>query len=111
LNNVIEMHNWLKSDLEKADKNRLVTPWIVVFGHRPMYCAKGWWDCSYKHTKTQVGLEELLHTFSVDLAFWAHVHTYQRMWPVYNYKVYKTESQPYVNPEATVHFVIASGVR
>lgn len=27
---------WLKSDLEKANKNRHLTPWIVVMGHRPM---------------------------------------------------------------------------
>lgn len=31
-------YNWLKQDLEKANDNRLAVPWIIVFGHRPMYC-------------------------------------------------------------------------
>ena len=28
---------WLINDLEKANKNRNKIPWIIVYGHRPMY--------------------------------------------------------------------------
>ena len=31
-------YNWLKQDLARANDNRLAVPWIIVFGHRPMYC-------------------------------------------------------------------------
>jgi hypothetical protein len=121
LENVTSMYHWFKEDLEKAGKNRHVRPWIVVFGHRAMYCAQGWWDCASNQTLTQFGvdingtlqygLEKLFHEFEVDLAFWGHKHSYERMWPVYDYHVYNTMSQPYVNPKATVHFTIGTGVR
>ena len=33
------MHRWMKKDLEVANLNRAKVPWILVVGHRPMYCA------------------------------------------------------------------------
>jgi acid phosphatase type 7 len=37
---VNKMYDWLEADLAAANANRAKTPWIVVHGHRPMYCAK-----------------------------------------------------------------------
>lgn len=37
--------------------------------------------------------------YGVDIAIWAHEHTYERAWPVYDYKVYNGSTEhPYVNP-------------
>ena len=33
------------------------------------------------------GFEDLLYDYGVDLAIWAHEHSYERMWPVYDRKV------------------------
>ena len=86
-----------------------------------MYCGEGWWDCANNSTKTQFGLnvngtlkyglEEVLYDYQVDVAIWAHVHSYARMWPVYNYTVFNQTHEPYVNPKATVHIITGSGVR
>ncbi len=85
MHNLTTMYHWFKHDLERAEHNREHQPWILVFGHRPMYCAKGWWDCSQiNSTRTRFGievdgelkygLEELFHKHKVDLAFWGHKH-------------------------------------
>ncbi len=33
------------------------------------------------------GLETMFAQYGVDLQFWAHEHSYERMWPVYNWTV------------------------
>ena len=93
---IASMYFWLRNDLELVDRN--LTPWVVVFGHRPMYCGEGWWDCANNLTRTQFGLnvngalkyglEEILYDYQVDVAIWAHTHSYARMWPVFNYTVF-----------------------
>lgn len=46
-----------------------------------------------------VGLEPLLLQFGVDLVVWAHEHSYERTWPLYDNKVYNGSlTHPYVNP-------------
>lgn len=43
---------WLINDLQEANKieNRKKRPWIIVFGHRPMYCSNiDTDDCTRKH--------------------------------------------------------------
>ena len=71
---------------------------IMLYCVRPMYYAEGWWDYANNLTSTQVGLdvngtlkfglEEILYDYQVDVAIWAHTHSYDRMWPVYNYTVF-----------------------
>jgi len=109
---VMKQYQWLKQDLEwaSAPANRTLRPWILLFGHRPMYCSTGDKDdCTKVHCKTRVGifgmygLEPLLVKYGVDLAIWAHEHAYERIYPVYNYTVYKDSPDPYFNPKAPVH--------
>lgn len=57
------------------------------------------------------GLEDLFHDNGVDLCLWGHEHTYERMWPVYDYKVYNgSYLEPYTNPGAPVHITSGSAV-
>ena len=37
-------------------------------------------------------MEELFREHSVDLALWAHEHSYERLWPTYNNTVYNGTS-------------------
>ena len=90
---------WLEKDLMEANRNRSLRPWIVLFGHRPMYCSTehtfAYQDCTKWSTFTRTGLpfvhlygmEKLLKQYNVDLVFWAHMHNYERFWPIYDYKV------------------------
>lgn len=47
--------DWLKSDLAKVDRS--MTPWVVLYGHRPMYCTNADRDdCTKFETRTRTGL-------------------------------------------------------
>jgi len=111
---------WLEQDLKEATDvaNRTVRPWIIILGHRPMYCSNDNNDDCTKHdTWTRVGLpilrwygmEKLLYDSGVDLAIWAHEHSYERLWPLYDYEVRNgSYAEPYRNPRAPVHIITGS---
>merc|ERR1712045_815523 len=83
--------NWLKQDLEKANANRDNVPWIVVHGHRSMYCSCDG-DCDGASdtvrdgpgTPGVYGLEELMQEYGVEIFINGHEHNYERMWDIYN---------------------------
>ncbi|KAG1662294.1 Acid phosphatase type 7 [Nymphon striatum] len=113
-------YDWLIKDLQEATKpeNRALRPWIVILGHKPMYCSNSDGDdCTWGYPRTRVGvpflhwfgMEKLLWKYGVDIAIWAHEHSYERLWPIYNKKIYNGSIEhPYVNPKATVHLTTGS---
>ncbi|KAK7493511.1 hypothetical protein BaRGS_00015222 [Batillaria attramentaria] len=116
----IEQFRWLERDLKEANKpeNRAKHPWIITMAHRPMYCSNNDKDDCTKHEsiiRTGVpyihilGLEDLFYQYGVDLQLWAHEHSYERLWPVYNRQVYNGSfEEPYTNPGAPVHIITGS---
>jgi len=111
---------WLEADLQAASAPaaRAARPWIIIYGHRPMYCSNNDGDdCTNVNCRLRVGLpygdklvygmEPLLAKYGVDLSIWAHEHSYERLYPVYNYTVY-SDDNAYVNPKAPVHVITGS---
>ena len=37
-NRIADQYEFIKNDLKNAQENRKNIPWIIVTGHRPMYC-------------------------------------------------------------------------
>ncbi|KAG0425897.1 hypothetical protein HPB47_026964 [Ixodes persulcatus] len=117
---IANQYHWLEEDLKEATKpeNRAKRPWVITMGHRPMYCSnEGRNDCSFKDSIIRkgiplvhlFGLEDLFYKYGVDLEFWAHEHSYERLWPVYDRKVYNgSYDKPYTNPGAPVHITTGS---
>lgn len=118
LNHLIYQYNWLERDLHEANKpeNRAKRPWIITFAHRPMYCSSDNDDDCTPQFVTAVrkgiplmsnfGLEDLFYRHGVDVGIWAHEHSYERLWPVYDNKVLNgSMEEPYRNPRAPVHFI------
>lgn len=117
LKSVANQYNWLKEDLRKANENREQRPWIITFGHRPMYCSND--DekrCINETTFVRnglpvlgFGLEEMFLNNGVDVTIWAHQHSYERLWPIYNFEVKNGSlEEPYRNAKAPIHIITGS---
>ena len=50
-------------------------------------------------------MEPLLAKYGVDLSIWAHEHSYERLYPVYNYTVYNDDNA-YVNPKSVASYCV-----
>lgn len=127
--NIATQYDWLENDLKTA-YGKTPRPWIVVFGHRPLYegetshiharlMRKGL-QCTNDTLKScsplkscdsgkncAYSIEDLLVRYEVDMFNAGHVHSYIRHNPIYPNITF--ESHPdltqYVNPKATVHII------
>jgi len=109
-------YEWLVADLKKATRpeNLALRPWIVVMGHRPAYCntvddehciPKGNMVRTGFPGVNAYGFDDLLYDYGVDISFWAHEHSYERTFPVYNMTVMNGTGNAYEDPGATVHII------
>lgn len=117
---IVQQFQWLENDLREANKpeNRAQRPWIITMGHKPMYCTNNDTDdCTSNESIIRTGipaihafgLEDLFYKYGVDLELFAHEHSYERLWPVYNRTVYNgSYENPYTNPKAPVHIITGS---
>ncbi|KAK9394242.1 acid phosphatase type 7 [Crotalus adamanteus] len=116
---VAKQFQWLERDLQEANRpaRRGERPWIITMGHRPMYCSNNDKDDCTQYESIvrkglkldRYGLEDLFFKYGVDLMLWAHEHSYERLWPLYDYKVYNgSTTAPYTNPRVPVHIITGS---
>lgn len=117
---LVNQYNWLKEDLEHASsaEERAKRPWIIVFGHRPMYCSsRDHDDCSKDSNILRRGLpfvggfalEKLFYDYGVDVEIYSHEHQYERFLPLYDGKVYNGSlDKPYHNAGAPAHIISGS---
>ncbi|KAH9518981.1 Acid phosphatase type 7 [Bulinus truncatus] len=98
---------WLKKDLSDANKFRFTVPWIIVMGHKPVYCTKSEMEqeCHKENSKLRELLEDLFYEYGVDLYISGHKHCYERTWPMYMNRPFQLN---YINPVAPIHIVIGA---
>eukprot|EP00051_Salpingoeca_urceolata_P028294 m.486118 g.486118 ORF g.486118 m.486118 type:complete len:545 (+) comp24185_c0_seq1:153-1787(+) len=108
---VRKQFEWLEADLKKANANRHNVPWILVNGHRSMYCSCDG-DCNQEAEQQRegpwvngtYGFEQLFFDQGVDLFINGHEHNYERNWPTYKDKT----DQSNLEPKATIYIVTGS---
>jgi len=97
-----EQYAWIEEQLKSIDHS---SKWIIICGHRPMYSSVKV-DYLQSHSlATRKHLEALFHKYEVDIAFWGHIHNYERTCPLFN----MTCAGTYDNPKGTVHIVTGAG--
>ncbi|GMT11911.1 hypothetical protein PFISCL1PPCAC_3208, partial [Pristionchus fissidentatus] len=107
-------YDWLVKDLEEANKNRAVRPWIVSYFHRPFYCSNlNSKECrlpdSYLIRDGMLsipGLEQLFINQGVDITLWGHEHSYERFYP--RTPSYNETDEPYSNPGGPIYIISGS---
>lgn len=113
-------YRWLENELREANRpeNRAKQPWLVVMGHRPLYCtSRGTINnhCTLEYRALRngwlgkYGLDKLFYENKVDVYFAGHSHSYERMFPVYGGLGNSSKiTNPYHDPWAPVHIVAGS---
>lgn len=94
---------WLRHDLEAANSNRHNIPWVIVQGHRSIYCSCDG-DCDWAARLVRNDLEGIFFSYGVDLFLNGHEHNYERSYPIYQYK----SDNSSVDPKATIYIVSGS---
>ena len=117
---------WLQVELEAANtaKARAAHPWVLLMGHKPMYTAATYPGCINTRGKGESAgegtegaltaeLEELFVANKVDVSFYGHIHSYNRMYPVKDNGTTverpagpASNSKIYRSPSAPVHMMI-----
>eukprot|EP00758_Cryptobia_borreli_P005756 Tbor_TRINITY_DN4980_c0_g1::TRINITY_DN4980_c0_g1_i1::g.10000::m.10000 len=93
---------WIAKQLSEV--NRSVTPWILAFQHRPLYCLSDeMMDCVIFADLLREQIEETYLKYKVDLIGTAHVHRYLRSYPVAENKIMSWNYMNYTNPPAPIH--------
>ena len=100
-----DFQDWLSKDLKSSNKK-----WKIVYLHRPLYCSfESDYHCGSSAQKMRELLEEILMENKVDLILAGHVHTYERLYPVYDgkidFKSMNKDRSVYTNPNYPVHVV------
>ena len=117
-NGAAQQFAWLEADLAAVD--RVKTPWLVVFGHRSIYCSCDS-DCDSAATAVRegaYGMEALFMKYGVDIWVNGHEHDYERNSPTYKHALVTpsssgapggTAANPQVYTDAKAPVYIISG--
>eukprot|EP01065_Artemidia_motanka_P042868 TRINITY_DN581_c0_g1_i1.p1 TRINITY_DN581_c0_g1~~TRINITY_DN581_c0_g1_i1.p1 ORF type:complete len:567 (+),score=211.15 TRINITY_DN581_c0_g1_i1:71-1702(+) len=91
--NLTTFLDWFKADMAKANKNRKAVPWVVVHGHRSIYCSCDG-DCDADALRVRKDMEPLFMEYGVDFFINGHEHNYERSYPMYQGKSDKSNMDP-----------------
>lgn len=112
-----EQYKFVKNDLEQVSKDPNIK-WIIVTMHKPIYTSPN--GCSASSCEGSKTLRDTYHPlfdqYGVDLVLEAHMHSYQRSYPIkYNVDnpskpiVTSSDKNNYNNPSGEIFAIVATG--
>ncbi|CAL9184322.1 probable inactive purple acid phosphatase 1 [Musa acuminata AAA Group] len=106
-----EQYSFIEHCLSTVDRQK--QPWLIFLAHRVLgYSSADFYgdEGTSEEPMGRESLQELWQKYKVDIAFFGHVHNYERTCPVYQNTCIRNGSNYYSGPfEATTHVVVGGG--
>ena len=101
-------YSWLEQELQSVDRTN--TPFVIVYGHSPMYSSNSYHG---SEVELRTAVEQLYVDNGVDFVIAGHDHFYERTWPVSAEVVMDTGNgfDRFARGEAPIHLVIGMAGR
>ncbi|KAG2653542.1 hypothetical protein PVAP13_1NG460976, partial [Panicum virgatum] len=103
-------HAFIERCLSTVDRKH--QPWLVFTAHRVLgYSSNDWYamEGAFEEPEGRESLQRLWQKYRVDIAFFGHVHNYERTCPVYLSRCMTSEKSRYSGTMNGTIFVVASG--
>lgn len=112
-----KQYKFVKNDLEQVSRDPNIK-WIIVTMHKPIYTSPN--GCSASSCEGSKTLRDTYHplfdNYGVDLVLEAHMHSYQRSYPIkYNVDnpskpiITSSDKNNYNNPSGEIFAIVATG--
>ncbi|KAK3043259.1 hypothetical protein RJ639_002502 [Escallonia herrerae] len=106
-----EQYKFIEKCLASADRQK--QPWLIFAAHRVLgYSSDNWYgmEGSFEEPMGRESLQRLWQRYKVDIAFYGHVHNYERSCPVYQSTCVNSETSHYSGTvNGTIHVVAGGG--
>ncbi|KAK8306549.1 hypothetical protein V6Z11_D03G134900 [Gossypium hirsutum] len=103
-----EQYGFIEQCLASVDRHR--QPWLIFSAHRVLgYSSNDWYsqEGAYEEPMGRDGLQKLWQKYKVDIAFYGHVHNYERSCPIYQNQCVNKEKNHYSGTvNGTIHVVV-----
>ncbi|OAY47953.1 probable inactive purple acid phosphatase 27 [Manihot esculenta] len=106
-----EQYRFIEQCLASADRQK--QPWLIFAAHRVLGYSSDYWyglEGSFQEPMGRESLQRLWQKYRVDIAFFGHVHNYERTCPIYQNQCVNTEKNHYSGTvNGTIHVVAGGG--
>uniref|UniRef100_A0A803P839 Purple acid phosphatase n=1 Tax=Cannabis sativa TaxID=3483 RepID=A0A803P839_CANSA len=106
-----EQYAWIEKCLASADRRK--QPWLIFIAHRVLGYSSNYWygqEGSFSEPEGREDLQKLWQKYKVDIAFFGHVHNYERICPIYQNQCVNDEKSHFSGVvNGTIHVVTGGG--
>lgn len=106
-----EQYKFIEHCLASVDRQK--QPWLIFAAHRVLGYSSDFWygmEGSFEEPMGRESLQKLWQRYKVDIAFYGHVHNYERTCPMYQNQCVNSEKSHYSGVvNGTIHVVAGGG--
>ncbi|KAF2920642.1 hypothetical protein DAI22_08g225000 [Oryza sativa Japonica Group] len=105
-----DQYKFIEQCLSTVDRKH--QPWLIFAAHRVLGYSSNWWYAdqgSFEEPEGRESLQRLWQRHRVDVAFFGHVHNYERTCPMYQSQCVSGERRRYSGTMNGTIFVVAGG--